>query len=385
MLSFQNPKLNPYEPFSVPLSHPHHRANLPLTPRHHPTRMDPDSKPRPAGIDPGHEPSLVGAELYSNTNRRTTAGPSASRSNHNPNALRQDNRNNDHHDHTAQDYRRPHLQHGRLTMPNTWTRSTSYSGPSSLPEAHTSGLGASPICATKPAHRNPYQYWQSHPHLVSTGLQRSSSGDRLQKGGNPPFSPPFLHPLSHRTKLSRTQSPLPTSLRRSRDSQRPRAKFTIGSSRPNSPMEPEPKPRSAPTRFPSPFTIRGFLALSTFSKVVAVLFVCCFFVLARAFFGGHNPEKCGVCARTVTDPGPRSGPVLGSSGAGMDTKDPRFYTEDRMMPDRRVGDEQVRVWIERFDKMYGDRYGWKAGEYEVVHDDDGDSDEYEHEDLTGPA
>ena len=149
-------------------------------------------------------------------------------------------------------------------------------------------------------------------------------------------------------------------------------------------MEPEPKPRCAPTPFPSPFTIRGFLALSTFSKVVAVLFVCCFFVLARAFFGvGHSPEKCGVCARTVTDPGPRSGPALGSFGAGIDTNDPRFYTEDRMMPDRRGGDEQVRVWIERFDEMYGDRYGWKAGEYEVVHDD-GDPDEYEHEDFTGP-
>ena len=100
---------------------------------------------------------------------------------------------------------------------------------------------------------------------------------------------------------------------------------------------------------------------------------------------GHDPEKCGACAHKVTGPGPRSGPALGRFGAGMGTNDLRFNVEDRTMPDRRGGDEQVRVWIERFDEMYGDRYGWKAGEYEVVHDDDGDSDEYEHEDFAGPA
>ena len=150
-------------------------------------------------------------------------------------------------------------------------------------------------------------------------------------------------------------------------------------------MEPEPKPRCASTQFPSPFTIRGFLALSTFSKVVAVLFVFCFFVLARALFGiGHDPDGCGACARKVAGPGPGSGPALGSSGAGADTNYPRFYTKDGQLPDRRDGDEQVRVWRERFEEMYGDWYGWKAEEYEVVHDDDGD-DEYEHEDFSGPA
>ena len=68
----------------------------------------------------------------------------------------------------------------------------------------------------------------------------------------------------------------------------------------------------------------------------------------------------------------------------MGANDPRFRAKDRMLIDRRGGDEQVRVWMERFEEMYGDRYGWNAGEYDVVHDDDGD-DEYEHEDFSGPA
>jgi len=366
--------------------------------------MGSDGELSSAGISPGREPSAVGTVLQSShVNHGTSASPSTSlprstvptRSNrgahhhYHPDRLQHDN----HNDHTTEDCHQPHLHHGRLTMPDAWTRSTSYSGPLSLSEVHASGLdptGAPPIGAAKPSHRNPYQYWQSHPQLVSSGLQRSTSGNRLQKpSGEPPFSPPFLHPLSHRTHLSRTHSPLPASEQRSRDSQRPRAKFTIGSSRPNSPMEPESKPRCAPTPFPSPFTIRGFLALSTFSKVVAILFAFCFFVLARAFFGvGHNPERCGACALKATNPGSRPGPASGRFGEGVDTNGPRFHTKDRMVPDRGGGDEQVRVWMERFEEMYGHRYGWKAGEYEVVHDDDGD-DEYEHEyerdDFLGPA
>jgi len=202
-------------------------------------------------------------------------------------------------------------------MPNTWTRSTSSSGSSPPPEAHTSGsnpTGAPPTGTTKPSHRNPYQYLQPHPKPDPSNLQCSSSDNQVRKPGEQTFSPPFLHPLSPRTKSLRTPSPVPTSTQRYRDSKRSKTRFTVGSSRPNSPMEPESKRELSPTRFPSPFTIRGFLALSTFSKVVALLFVCCVFVLFKAFLGvGHSAESCGVYAHEVTNPSHRPGSASGSS------------------------------------------------------------------------
>jgi hypothetical protein len=131
------------------------------------------------------------------------------------------------------------------------------------------------------------------------------------------------------------------------------------------------------------------LALSTFEKVVAVLFVWCVFVLARAFLGiGHSPERCGVRVHEVTDLGPGSGSASGSSDAEWDSNDPRFRTKDGMVSDRRGEDERVGAWMERVEEMYGYQYDWRMGEYEVGHDDQGDDrydDEYEHEDISDPA
>jgi len=148
-------------------------------------------------------------------------------------------------------------------------------------------------------------------------------------------------------------------------------------------MESESKREPSPARFPSPFTIRGFLALSTFSKVVALLFVCCVFVLFKALFGvGHSAESCGVYAHEVTNPGPGPGSVSGSSGAGLDTDDPRFRTKDGALH----GDEQAHVWLEGVKEMYGYHDDWKLGEYEIEQDDgDRYDDEYEHEDFLDTA
>ena len=144
-------------------------------------------------------------------------------------------------------------------------------------------------------------------------------------------------------------------------------------------MEPEPKHGCAPTTFPSPFSFRGLLALSTFEKVVALLFLCCFFVLGRALLGvGHSAETCGVYAHEVADSGsPRS------SGAGQETN-LKFRTKGWTPLDRTSEGEQAPVWLERVEEMYGYQYGWEAGEYEVEHDDDGPDrydDEYEHDDF----
>jgi len=148
-------------------------------------------------------------------------------------------------------------------------------------------------------------------------------------------------------------------------------------------MEPESKRELSPTRFPSPFTIRGFLALSTFSKAVALLFVCCVFVLFKAFLGvGHSAESCGVYAHEVTYPGHRPGSASGGSGAGLDTNDPRLRTKDGTPR----GDEQTHVWLERVEEMYEYEYDWKLGEHEVEHNDgDRYDDEYEHEDFLDTA
>jgi hypothetical protein len=139
----------------------------------------------------------------------------------------------------------------------------------------------------------------------------------------------------------------------------------------------------------SPFTIRGFLALSTFAKVVTILFACCVFVLFKAFLGvGHTAEACMVYAHEVTNPTPTSGFASGSVGTEPDTNDPGIRTEDEMPLDQRVEDEQVRVLWECIEEMYEYQHGWKLGEYEIESDGDGDDrydDEYEHEDFLDPV
>ena len=362
--------------------------------------MDPDEEPCLAGDGPGREPGPVSAS-FQPPNVNLGAGASfptslfrsgaATRSNHgtyhrpHPYGLQHHDRDNDNRrDHTAQDYYQPHAHPESSTMSDTWTRPTLHSGASSLPEAHASGLdptGTPPIGTTKPAHRNPYQYLNPQPHFVSSNLPRSSSDSRLQESSKDlSFSPPFLHPLSLHAKSSRTPSPFTASTRRSRDSHKSGTRFAIGSSRPNSPTEPERRRGSSPARLPPPFTVRGFLALPTFSKAVALLFVCCVFVLFRAFFGvGHSAEGCGVFAHGVTDPRPRSGSASGSTDKGMDTDDPKFRIEDRGS-----GNEQAHVWLEKVEGMYEYQHDWKLGEYEIEHDDGGGDrydDEYEHEDL----
>lgn len=113
------------------------------------------------------------------------------------------------------------------------------------------------------------------------------------------------------------------------------------------------------------------------------MFASCVFVLFKAFLGvGHSAESCGVYAHEVTNPDPRPGSASGRSGAGLDTNDPRFRTNDETL---REG-EQARVWLKRVEEMYGYQYDWKLGEYEIEHDDgDRYDDEYEHEDFLDPA
>ncbi|KAF9646281.1 hypothetical protein BDM02DRAFT_3130465 [Thelephora ganbajun] len=363
--------------------------------------MDSDRKLCSVETDPGRKPNLVNPEFQSSNNANLGAevsfSASLSRPSDTPALSNQGNHYHlhplgfQHHNHL------PHLHSEPLTMPDISTRSTSFSGPSSLPEAHASGsdpTGAPPIGATRPSHRNPYQHLSSHPSSVPSNLRRSSSENRLKKPGGEEtlFSPPFLHPSSLRTKSSRAHSPFPASAQRSRDSKKPRTRFTVGSSRPNSPVEPmEPEPKHGyftPKSFLSPFTIRGFLALSTFSKVVALSFVCCAFVLFKAFFGvGHSAESCGVFAHEVTNPGPRSGSSLGSPSSGLNANNPESRTKDGALQDQSE-DKQAHVWLERVDEMYGYQYDWKLEEYEIEHDDDGDDrydDEYEHEDFLDQA
>jgi len=226
-------------------------------------------------------------------------------------------------------------------MPDTGTHE-----PQSLPEAHALGSnpagGAPPIRTTKPSHRNPHQYPQSHPNLASSNLQRRLSDNQFQKpSGEPPFSPPFLHPSSLRTKPSRTPPPLSASRQRYRNGRKSGTRFTIGSSRPNSPSEPEPKRESSPTRSTSPFTLRGFLTLPTFPKVVAILFACCVFVLLKAFLGvERSAEGYGVHAYAVPHPGPRSESSSGSASAEPDTDNPEFRADGGMLLDQSSEDEQ---------------------------------------------
>jgi len=362
--------------------------------------MNPDEELRLAGHGARREPGPVSASFHP-PNANLGAGASfptslsrsdaAAWSNHgtyhrpHPYGVQYHDRDNDNHrDPTAQDYYLPHVHPESLTMSDTRTRPTLHNGASSLPEAHASGLdptGTPPIGTTKPAHRNPYQYLNPQPYFVSSNLQRSSSDSRLQKSGKDLyFSSPFLHPLSLRMKSSRTPSPFTASTRRSRYSHKSGTRFTIGSSRPNSPTEPERRRGSSPVRLPPPFTVRGFLALRTFSKAIALLFVCCVLVLSRAFFRvGHSAEGFGVPAHGVTDPRPRPGSASRSSDKGMGTDDPKFRIEDRGS-----GNEQAHVWLEKVEGMYEYQYDWKMGEYEIEHDDDGGDrydDEYEHEDL----
>jgi len=196
------------------------------------------------------------------------------------------------------------------------------------------------------------------------------------------FSPPFLHPLSLRTKSPRSYSPFPTSAKRSKDGQKPRTRFTINSSPPNSPVEPLESKHIYPIPKPasSPFTIRGFLALSTFSKLVAILFGLCVFLLLRAFLGiGHSAESCGVYAHDVTRPG--SPPGSSTPAPEENDFESRTTYEGLYEPGE---DQRRRVWLKSVQQMYGYQHDWKLGEYEVDHDDEeGDryDDEYEHEDF----
>ena len=286
----------------------------------------------------------------------------------------------------------PHQYFEPVTMPDNSTRSISPGGPSSLSEARASGLDPTrtpPIGATKPSHRTPFQHLPPNPDLVSSDVRRSSSDDQLMKlgGGGQRFSPPFLHPSSVRTKSPRRQPPFPTSTQRSKGGKNPRTRFTVSSSRPNSPIEQGPEHRYHATNpFSSPFTIRGFLALSAFSKVIAVLFVCCVFLLLRALLGiGHSAESCGVFAHPVTGTvGLRSGPSSENSALGPDPINLKSPTDG----DQGEEDGRGRAWLEMVDEIYGYQYDWKLAEHEIEQEDDGVDrydDEYEHEDFLDQA
>ena len=123
--------------------------------------------------------------------------------------------------------------------------------------------------------------------------------------------------------------------------------------------------------------------------MVVILFVCCVFVLFKAFLGvGHSAESCGVYAHDVAGPDPGSGSASGSVGAGLDENDLGVLNKDGKLLDQRVEDEQVRVWLEGVEEMYRYQYGWKFEEHEIEHDGDGDDrydDEYEHEDFLDPV
>ena len=173
------------------------------------------------------------------------------------------------------------------------TRSTSFDGlspPSETPASGSDPTIASPVGTTKALHRKPYQHL---PNPVSSSPRRSSSEDRLLKpdGG---FSPPFLHPMSLRTKRSHSPFSASTQNQKPGGGKRSKTKFTM--SPPNSPAElnpehdnPIPRPSSS-----SP-TMRGFLTLPTPSKVVAVFFACCVILLFKAFLGvGRDAGSYGV-------------------------------------------------------------------------------------------
>jgi hypothetical protein len=149
-------------------------------------------------------------------------------------------------------------------------------------------------------------------------------------------------------------------------------------------MEQEPEhEHHTPKPSSTPFTIRGFMTLSTFSKVVAVSFACCVLLLLRAFLGiGHSAESCGVYAHEVTL---GSGFPSESSGSGPGTSDTKSPKDGDKSPDQGEEGERGRVWLEMVDETYnGYQYDWKSGEYGIEYEDDGSDgydDEYEHEDL----
>lgn len=137
----------------------------------------------------------------------------------------------------------------------------------------------------------------------------------------------------------------------------------------------EPKPES------SLFSARGFLALSTFSKVVAVLFAICLYLLLKALLGvGHTAASCGVYAHDNRVVRPDSAPP-----SGLNTKDFGSPAADEKLGGA-GGDERTRVWLERVEETYGYQYDWRIGEYEIDDDDeDHYNDEYEYEDLLDQA
>ena len=325
-----------------------------------------EAGPRPGLVSAEFQPANVslgtGAGSSTSLSRSGIPVPSDWESYHRPHPhgfQRRSHDSDDHSDHTAQIQHQPRLHSESSAIPDTQTQLTSFSGPSSLPGHHASGLypaAAPPFKTMKPFHRNPNQHSRSHPNLGSPNLQHDSPDSKPQKPhGEQSFSPPFLHPLSVRTnsKSSRTSSPHPASARRHRNGQKSKSRFTVGSTRPNSPSEPEPKRGPLPARPPSPFTIRGFLALPTFTKVVVILFACCVFVLFKAFLGvGHSAESCGVYAHELD------------------------------------ADEQAHEWFDGFEEIFACQDDWGFGEYEIArdgddieHDGDGYDDEYEYEDF----
>ena len=348
--------------------------------------MDPESELCSAGTDSGRNPNLVNAGSQpSNVNLGTelnlsTLPPRSSafflsdRENHHhlhPLNLQYHNSDNDNGSHLPHQYSEP------LTM----------SEPSPSSEARASGLDPTrtpPIGATKPSHRTPYQHLSLHPDPPSSDIRRSLSDDQLRKlgGGGPPFSSPLLHPMSLRVKSSRDRSPFSASAQRSKGGRKQRTRFTVSKSPHNSPVESGsedgyhvPKPLS------SPFTVRGFLALSTFSKVIALLFACCALLLLRAFLGiGHSAESCGVYAHEVT----RSGSPSESSALGLDASHLKLPTDTDKLSDQKGKDARGRVRLEIAVEDYGYKFDWKSGEYEIEHEEDGGDpydDEYEHDDF----
>lgn len=356
--------------------------------------MEPERELGRAGTDPGCDLDLVDAgRQRSNVKLGTESDLSSfslsDRGNFrhlHPPTLQYHNHNHDNGSYL------PHRHSEPLIMSDAPPQSTSSSGPSSFSEGRTSGSDPTrtpPIGATEASHRTPYQNLPPHPDPAPSDIRRSSSDDQLRKlgGGGPPFSPPFLHPLSLRTKSSRVRSPFSASAQRPNGGKKPKARLAMNSSPPNSPVEPEPKyGYFTPKPIPSTFTIRGFLALSTFSKAIVVLFVCCVLLLLRAFLGiGHSAESCGVFAHEVTKPDLRSGFPSESTASEPDAaSNLKLHTNYEKPLDQGDEDERGGAWLEMFDETYGYQYDWKLGEYEIEHEDDGGDrydDEYEHEDF----
>ena len=192
--------------------------------------MDTDNELCSIGNSSGHKSSLANAELrssnlphesracFSTSVSRSCTTPSNREACHDFHFHHYNGDSDDHRDHTAQDL---HQHPESLATPGTCARSTSFSGSMSLPDAQASELDptGTPLIRAMPSHRNPYQYLQPHTDLVPSDLRHASSGNQFQDTGRePPFPPPFLHPLSFRTKSSTTRSPLPASTQRSRDS-----------------------------------------------------------------------------------------------------------------------------------------------------------------------